>query len=132
LILAGATAPEAAAFGHRGHGGVFVGFGFGLPGCCVFGGPLGYYPPYPVYGPAPAYYPPPGYYPPPAYTQPGYAQPAPTAYYPPAGAPAAAPAAAPMGDACREYQTTVTIDGRQQRAFGVTCRQPDGSWRIAR
>jgi surface antigen len=34
------------------------------------------------------------------------------------------------GTYCREYQTTVTIEGRQERAAGTACRQPDGSWRI--
>ena len=29
---------------------------------------------------------------------------------------------------CREYQQTVTIDGRTERAYGTACRQPDGSW----
>ncbi len=29
---------------------------------------------------------------------------------------------------CREYQTTVIIGGRTQRASGTACRQPDGSW----
>ncbi|MFQ5960850.1 MAG: RT0821/Lpp0805 family surface protein [Candidatus Methylomirabilales bacterium] len=32
---------------------------------------------------------------------------------------------------CREYQTTVTIGGRTQQAYGTACRQPDGSWEIA-
>jgi surface antigen len=35
------------------------------------------------------------------------------------------------GTYCREYQTTVVIDGKQERATGTACRQPDGSWRIA-
>jgi surface antigen len=35
------------------------------------------------------------------------------------------------GNYCREYQTTVVIDGKQERANGTACRQPDGSWRIA-
>lgn len=34
------------------------------------------------------------------------------------------------GQYCREFQQTVTIDGRQQSAFGTACRQPDGSWKI--
>lgn len=34
------------------------------------------------------------------------------------------------GAYCREFQETVTIDGRQQSAYGVACQQPDGSWRI--
>ena len=32
---------------------------------------------------------------------------------------------------CREYETTVTIDGRQERATGRACRQADGTWKIA-
>ena len=31
---------------------------------------------------------------------------------------------------CREYQHTVTIDGKQEKAYGTACRQPDGSWKI--
>src|SRR5258708_3829418 len=33
------------------------------------------------------------------------------------------------GDHCREYQTTVTIDGKQEQAYGTACRQPDGAWK---
>jgi surface antigen len=32
------------------------------------------------------------------------------------------------GRYCREYTTTVRIDGRPQQAWGTACRQPDGSW----
>jgi surface antigen len=35
------------------------------------------------------------------------------------------------GTYCRDYHTTVVIDGKQERATGTACRQPDGSWRIA-
>lgn len=34
------------------------------------------------------------------------------------------------GEYCREYQQTVTISGRAEQAYGVACRQPDGSWQI--
>ncbi len=34
------------------------------------------------------------------------------------------------GRACRDYETTVTIDGRTESAYGTACRQPDGSWAI--
>ena len=34
------------------------------------------------------------------------------------------------GTYCREYQQTVTIDGKQQPSYGTACRQPDGSWKI--
>ncbi len=37
---------------------------------------------------------------------------------------------AQSGAYCREYQTVVTIDGRDQRAYGTACQQPDGSWEI--
>ncbi len=35
-----------------------------------------------------------------------------------------------QGNQCREYQTNVTVGGRNERAYGTACRQPDGSWRI--
>lgn len=31
---------------------------------------------------------------------------------------------------CREYQQTVTVGGREEKAFGTACQQPDGSWKI--
>lgn len=34
------------------------------------------------------------------------------------------------GEYCREYQTTVTVSGKAQKAYGTACRQPDGSWHI--
>jgi len=34
------------------------------------------------------------------------------------------------GQNCREYQTTILVDGRKERAYGTACRQPDGSWRV--
>ena len=34
------------------------------------------------------------------------------------------------GKQCRQYETSVTIDGKQEKAFGKACRQPDGSWQI--
>lgn len=37
---------------------------------------------------------------------------------------------AASGENCREYQTTVTVSGRQEKAYGTACRQPDGSWKI--
>jgi surface antigen len=35
------------------------------------------------------------------------------------------------GTYCRDYQSTATIDGRQERLVGTACRQPDGSWKLA-
>lgn len=34
------------------------------------------------------------------------------------------------GRYCREYKTTVQIDGKTEDAHGIACRQPDGSWEI--
>jgi len=34
------------------------------------------------------------------------------------------------GQVCREYSQTVTIGGKKQNAYGVACRQSDGSWQI--
>ena len=31
---------------------------------------------------------------------------------------------------CREFQQTITVGGKTERAYGRACRQPDGSWRI--
>lgn len=35
-----------------------------------------------------------------------------------------------QGDPCREFQQTVTIGGKTETAYGTSCRQADGSWRI--
>ncbi len=32
--------------------------------------------------------------------------------------------------ACREYTTSVVIDGKTQSAHGTACREPDGTWQI--
>ena len=34
------------------------------------------------------------------------------------------------GSACREYQQTVTIAGKTEKAYGTACKQADGSWKI--
>ena len=34
------------------------------------------------------------------------------------------------GQPCREYISTVRIAGESQEAFGIACREADGSWRI--
>lgn len=36
----------------------------------------------------------------------------------------------PSNQYCREYQTTVTVNGKTQQAYGKACRQPDGSWKL--
>ena len=104
LALSLGTSPAAA------RGGVFLGFDF-------VGPPAYYYPPPYYYAPPP----PVVYAPPPVY---GYAPPV-----------YSAPPAAPVyqsrgGQTCREYQTTVTVDGRAQPGYGTACLQPDGTWRM--
>jgi len=80
----------------------FVSVGVGLP---LFG------PPPVVYAPPPVYYaPPPVVYAP---------APAPAAYAP-----------APATQNCREYQTTIQVNGQPQQSYGTACQQPDGTWRI--
>lgn len=34
------------------------------------------------------------------------------------------------GDYCREFRETVSIGDRTEEAYGIACRQPDGSWRV--
>ncbi len=36
------------------------------------------------------------------------------------------------GGYCREYQQTITVDGRTEQAYGRACRQTDGSWKIVK
>lgn len=35
-----------------------------------------------------------------------------------------------QGQYCREYQQTITVNGKQANGYGTACRQPDGSWKI--
>jgi surface antigen len=34
------------------------------------------------------------------------------------------------GQDCREFEQTITVSGRTERAMGRACRQPDGTWQI--
>lgn len=34
------------------------------------------------------------------------------------------------GAYCREYNHTIIIGGKQEKAYGKACRKPDGSWQI--
>lgn len=36
----------------------------------------------------------------------------------------------PQGQLCREYQTTIVVQGRTQQGFGTACQQGDGTWRV--
>lgn len=31
---------------------------------------------------------------------------------------------------CREFQQTITVGGKTEKAYGKACRQPDGAWKI--
>ncbi|HLO77684.1 MAG TPA: hypothetical protein VK196_14600 [Magnetospirillum sp.] len=46
--------------------------------------------------------------------------------------PTSPPYTDPSGRYCREYQTTVRVDGASQPAYGTACLMPDGQWRIVR
>jgi surface antigen len=35
-----------------------------------------------------------------------------------------------QGQPCREFITTIIIDGREEQGYGTACRQPDGAWQI--
>jgi surface antigen len=34
------------------------------------------------------------------------------------------------GTYCREFQQSIQVAGRTERAYGTACRQPDGTWQI--
>jgi len=36
------------------------------------------------------------------------------------------------GGHCRDYETTITIDGQSRQGRGEACRERDGSWRALR
>ncbi len=36
------------------------------------------------------------------------------------------------GKNCREFETTVKIDGREEKAYGKACQNADGTWNIVR
>jgi hypothetical protein len=42
----------------------------------------------------------------------------------------AAPQAAQAPATCREFQQTITVGGTAQEAYGTSCLQPDGSWKV--
>jgi hypothetical protein len=114
----------------RGGGGFSIGIGVYPPHYHhhrrYYYGPRTYYYPRYYYGPPAYYYPPPVYY----YESPPPAQ----VIVVPAPAPATAPApnTAISQNHCREYTTTMAINGQPQQVTGTACLQPDGTWRIIR
>ncbi len=122
IALTAACGPAYAWDGHRHHGhhhGSDVFFSFGFSSAPY------YYDPYP-YGPVYAY--PPAYAYPPDYAyEPQYPyDEGPMTYqngpYSDAGP--------DNGPYCREFQTTIVIDGQPQSAHGTACQQPDGTWAV--
>lgn len=111
IALAAVCGPANAWDGHRHHHGSDAFFSFGYSS-----GPY-YYDPYP-YGPVYAF-------------PPAYAEPPDYAYEPQypddEGTYSEAPGNGPY---CREFQTTIVIDGRPQSAHGTACQQEDGTWAV--
>lgn len=35
------------------------------------------------------------------------------------------------GNDCREFETSIYVDGKQEKGAGTACRQADGTWKIA-
>ncbi len=109
------------------HGHVSIGIGLGFP---VFAGPAwgGYYGPYRPYYYAPYYAPPVVYAAPPvAYApQPAYYDQAPVQ-----ATPTSPVYRASDGQYCREYQSTIRVDGHYENSYGTACQQPDGSWHVS-
>ena len=35
------------------------------------------------------------------------------------------------GNDCREFETAIFVDGKQEKGTGTACRQADGTWKIA-
>jgi len=116
VILVAAQPARAWDHGRHHHdGGAFLSFGFSSA-------PY-YYDPYPY---APYYAYPPAYYGPAPYAYDGGGYDQQPAYdYQGDQYSDTAPQGGPY---CREFQTTVVIDGRPQAAHGTACQQPDGSW----
>ena len=34
------------------------------------------------------------------------------------------------GDYCREYETTIWVNGREETGYGTACQKTDGTWEI--
>jgi hypothetical protein len=110
VVATAALAIAAEPVSAHGRGRIFFGFDAWVPPpAYAYPPPYYYYPPPVVYAPAPVY------------GMVGSSQ-------PPSVSPAYRDA---QGRICREYQTTVQVDGREQPGYGTACLQTDGSWRLA-
>jgi len=38
----------------------------------------------------------------------------------------------PGNENCREYSTSVVVNGQPEPAYGTVCRRPDGTWQFVR
>jgi hypothetical protein len=65
-----------------------------------------------------------------SYAPPAYAYPPPIYSVPPPPPPGA-PVQSRLGG-CREFESTVIVDGQSRIAKGLACPEADGSWRIVR
>ena len=86
------------------------------------------------YGPYRPYYYAPYYAPPVVYAAPPVAYAPQPAYYD--QAPVQATPTSPVyrasdGQYCREYQSTIRVDGHYENSYGTACQQPDGSWHVS-
>lgn len=113
LALSAAAAATVALWGVSASAHGFVGVSIGLP---VFYPAPVYAPPPVYYAPAPVYYAPPPPPPPP-----------PAVIYPSS----AASYVAQDGRTCRQYQTTIMVNGVAERGYGTACLDADGVWRVA-
>jgi hypothetical protein len=126
LALAAAQ-PAYARNGHHGHHhGSDAFFSFGFSSAPYYYDPYAYGPGY-AYPPAYAY--PPVYAYPPDYGYGGYDQPYGDGPMPNESGPYSN-GGSDNGPYCREFQTTVVIDGQPQSAHGTACQQPDGTWAV--
>ena len=117
IALIAACGPAYAWDGHRHHRDSDVFLSFGFSSAPYYYDPYPYGPVY-AYPPAYAYPPDYGYEPPYSYDE-GPMNYQDGRYY-----------GSDNGPYCREFQTTVVIDGRPQSAHGTACQQPDGTWAV--
>lgn len=117
IALLGAASLATPALARGGHVSIGIGLGFPIYPAYGYGGYGGYYDPYyrPYYAPPPVVY----AAPPVVYQEPVQAVPTSPIYR------------GRDGQYCREYQSTVRVDGRYENSYGTACQEPDGSWHIA-
>jgi len=104
------------------------------PPATYYAPPAAYYPPATAAGAPPSTHSSPstGYLPPPA----GYGAPPADDHAPPPAAknvrpPPAQPTQVAAGKDCHEASHTINIDGQPVSAYGMLCRQPDGSYALS-